>query len=431
MLFLLFGCGDDDGGSPPVWTDAPAELSIGQGQQVSLPLTLVDEFGGTITVTPGVVDGLEAEVSADGTTLDVWAGYSIEGPVDLSVELADDGGNTALVTIPVTVAAIGWSERQTWSAGDGPEAREHGAFIIDEQGGRVLLFGGSGYSPYMDPLNDMWSYEPSTGEWTEITPSGDVPSGGGSRRVAQTGEEGVAYLHGGYGLDGADHGELYRLDFTGGDLVFTELAQQNAPADRALHAFAYDPGGDRFVMFGGVGAGVFGDTWLMTVAGDTGTWEEIELDPAPTPRYGFFFGFDTQRRRLILFSGAQGTAVINAAQDTWVLDLSGDAPVWEMVAEGDADNVPPGRRNGCMVFDPSGPRLFVFGGTPDAATTEPGLFAFDARPGKATWYHLELEDEPPVRSSGFGFYDAAGDQSFLGFGNTSTAAYADLTPLGY
>jgi hypothetical protein len=89
-----------------------------------------------------------------------------------------------------------------------------------------------------------------------------------------------------------------------------------------------------------------------------------------------------------------------------------------------------GRRNGCGAFDPIGRRLFVFGGKADRRTSEPGLFAFDARPENPGWSRLEPPGAPPIRSSGFGFYDQAGDRIFLGFGNADEP-YRNLTPLRY
>ena len=47
------------------------------------------------------------------------------------------------------------------------------------------------------------------------------------------------------------------------------------------------------------------------------------------------------------------------------------------------------------------------------------------------WTLLMLADEPPLRSSGFGFYDPAGAVSVMGFGNTSTDVFSDWSFLGY
>ena len=74
-------------------------------------------------------------------------------------------------------------------------------------------------------------------------------------------------------------------------------------------------------------------------------------------------------------------------------------------------------------------RLFVFGGTADAMTTQQGLFVLDARPGYEAWTTLALAEEPDARSSGFGFHD--GTRAYFGFGNNSVALYRDWAILGY
>jgi hypothetical protein len=303
--------------------------------------------------------------------------------------------------------------------------------ILDGDAGRVLLVTGSGYSPYMTPLTDVWSYDLDSGAWTSVTPTGDVPAGGGSKRAAQIPGEPTAYLFGGYDQDGAALSDLYRVDFSAGGADFALLDQTNSPGPRALHAFAYDPELDRFVMFGGIGAGIENDTWVMTIDGDTAVWTEAVTTEPPTPRYGFFHAFDPTAGRLVVYSGAQGTASVNPAQDTWALDTRTDPMEWTLVSSGEEEGAPPGRRNGCTVYDSGVQRMFVFGGTPDAATTTPGLYVLDLRPGEETWTLLELADEPPLRSSGFGFYDPTGAVSVMGFGNTSSAVFSDWNFLGY
>ena len=93
-----------------------------------------------------------------------------------------------------------------------------------------------------------------------------------------------------------------------------------------------------------------------------------------------------------------------------------------------APGSPAGRRNGPSAWDPMGPRLFVFGGTSDGATSQPGLFAFDARPGHESWTEIVREGQPPMRSSGFA--GATEDGVWLGFGNDD-GVYRDFTRLGH
>ena len=83
------------------------------------------------------------------------------------------------------------------------------------------------------------------------------------------------------------------------------------------------------------------------------------------------------------------------------------------------------------MFDPSGPRLFVYGGTADAMTAETGLFVLDTRPGAGTWDMLVLPGEPPIRSSGMSAYDPTRGEVLCGFGNSEFGIYADVARIGY
>ena len=207
------------------------------------------------------------------------------------------------------------------------------------------------------------------------------------------------------------------------------------PQARELHGFGYDPTTQRFVVFGGFSnaAGVaLADTWIMQLSGDTATWTKLDAK-GPTPRYGFFYGTDEVAGRFIVFSGAQmptSKDSVNAAQDTWVLDLRADSPTWTRVLDGTEPNHAPGRRNGCMVVDPRGPSLYVFGGTSDAQTTQPGLFALDMRAGHEGFSEISRAGQPPLRSSNFGFYDEKTGAVSCGFGNGLGGLFTDLDAIG-
>lgn len=407
--------------------------TIGQGQSVMLGLTNTGSASFVTTITEA--KGVEAELSADQASVVVHAPYTTTGDAVVRVHLkAKSGGEESDRAFALNVVPYGWKDPTTWTK-DGPEAREHGALILDEVGGRLILIGGSGYQPYLTPLGDMWAMDLETRVWTQLQPTGDVLKPAGSRRLARIPGKPQAYLYGGYGAQGAGIKELIRVDFSTPQPSIKLLTQGSGPSARSLHAFAYDAPNERFFLFGGVDSAPRNDTWVLTVDGDKGTWVKLKLGTQagdqPSPRYGFFYGVDETNHRLVVFSGAQGTQTIDPAQDTWVLDMAADPPVWTQVAKGEADGVPPGRRNGCSVWDPSGPRLLVFGGTADAKTSEPGLFAFDARPGHAHWDELTLPGEPDLRSSGIGIYDPIHDRALLGFGNTTSAVYSDWNVLGY
>lgn len=427
------GCSADEttANEPPSLYLAADDASVGQGQTKTVEVLISDPDGDTVMVDVTSLDP-ELEVDFDETQqqLRLHASYATAGTVALSAHLSDERGAEQTIALDIQVTPIRWLASATWTDAEGPEAREHGAVAVDPEGAYALLIGGSGYSPYLEALDDVWRYDLASGSWTEVTPTGDVPAPAGSRRLAHIPGTTTAYLFGGYASGGSPSlADLFELDFGGAEADFRLVPQENPPPARSLHAFVHDPDSSRFVVFGGFGTGIHDDTWVMTMQDGTAVWTELDLDPRPSPRYGFFYGFDAEHGRLVVFSGAQGTTTVDPAHDTWVLDLRAEPPAWTRIA--DASTSPPGRRNGCMVFDPSGPRLWIYGGTPDASTSAPGLWVLDTRPTHELWTELGLDGAPALRSSGFGFYDPASDRSLLGFGNTALFRYQDWNSLGY
>lgn len=286
---------------------------------------------------------------------------------------------------------------------EGPAEREHGAMVLSADAKHIYVVGGGGYPnfPEQAVFDDAWDFDVDAGAWSPWAVSGDVPGPGASRRVAQLGND--AYLYGGYveGTEVID--EFFHLDVATG--VFTAIPQRgDVPGPRALHTFGADvvDGVVVFVVFGGFGGDVLGDTVVGVLDGEGVAWTALAVPLSPSPRYGSFFGVDHDAHKLALFSGAQAPAVndpINAAPDAWTFDFT--TRTWFDLLPNEDDNTPPGRRNGCGVFDDVTGRLFVFGGTADAATTAPGLFALDIR-GDGTWQKLTRDGEPPLRSSSFG-----------------------------
>lgn len=434
LAIALAGCsGDSETSDPPgenrlpTWAEAPASLTIGEGQQLAVPVTAADEDGDAVSVVAIASEGLAAEMTEEGLVL--YADYGVTGG-NVDVQLDDAGGAIVTVSIPVTVSPLRWADYQSWTTAEGPEEREHPAVLVDAASRSAFLMHGSGYHPQFEQmLDDVWRYGIDDGSWSLVTPTGDVPPASGSRRLAGAHGSGSGYLFGGYGPAGAFDGELHRVEVAGGTLAFTAVQQNGAPSARALHTFAYDPVTERYVLFGGVGSSVLGDTWLMEID-DAGVaqWTELALSPTPGPRYGSFSAFDEDHGRLLMFSGAQEGAAgnpVNPSPETWALDMRADPPVWSLVS---TTFSPPGRRNGSVVWDEGSSRMFVFGGTPDAATTAEGLFVLDARPGLERWLELPLVDPPSFRSSGTGFHD--GERAYFGFGNDN-AIYRDWAVLGY
>ncbi|MEQ8771022.1 MAG: kelch repeat-containing protein [Phycisphaerales bacterium] len=317
-----------------------------------------------------------------------------------------------------------WGDHVEWT--EGPIAREHASVMTF--GGTVVVYAGSGYEPQLTPLADAWAYDTATDAWTELEITGDAPTPGGSKRVGQTPGTDHAYLFGGYGEGFACTNELHRAEMRAGSLHFTAIDQTNPPPPRALHGFAYDAAGKRFITTLGVSqTGFLDDTWVGTIADDGSVaWEQAEPDANPGARFGFSYGFDSESRTLVVLSG-QTTPTPEAPMamhdDLWALDCSADDVAWARV---EVDALPTGRRNPCFAFDDAADRLLVWCGTADGQTNVPGI-VWVHQNNAGAWAITETSDagHPPQRSSGFGFAEPGSDAITVGFGNSAEGRYTD------
>ena len=313
-----------------------------------------------------------------------------------------------------------------WDA-EGPDAREHGAVI--QLAGRTFVFGGSGYEPQLRPLDDLWELDAERATWVRREALGDVPGGGGSRRVAGAVGANTALLFGGYDAAMAPNAELFRAELDGDALRFTRVDQRNAPAPRFLHAFVHDAAHQRYVLFGGVGEAVYGDLWTMQLEDGVAVWRAHELEDAPSPRYGFAHGMDAALAQLVVFGGADERFGSVSPRDTWTLHLEDDEPWWELLTEGTDFGTPPERRNPCFTYDDANARLYVFGGTANGASVLPGIHVFDADPDVLEWTSVDTPEGVRDRASGMGFVTPGG-RVWLGFGNGVSGAFRDVAVLG-
>lgn len=321
--------------------------------------------------------------------------------------------------------APSWSERIEWAT-DGPAAREHQSLMTF--GDQVVIFGGSGYEPQGAPLGDAWAFDLTSKTWTALELAGDVPDPAGSRRVAQSPGADHAFLFGGYGANFETNNELLRVALRGDTLSFTSIEQHNPPAARALHAFAFDPSTETLIVTHGVStAGFFDDTWVGKFDEENGVvWTELSDETRPSPRFGFSYGFDSDRGELIVLSGQiPGTAEnpMPMSDELWALSVRGDAPSWRLI---ELDDPPVGRRNAMFAFDDATDRLAIWCGTADARTNVPGLVMV-ARDEGSDWVVTQHADNdaPPRRSSGVGFADPNSDAFYFGFGNSREGRYTD------
>lgn len=278
-----------------------------------------------------------------------------------------------------------------------PPPRSGHAMAYDSQKDRVLLFGGSAGSTFLD---DTWAYDVNTNTWTQWNP---VPKPLARHRhaMAYDAESARLVLFGGAdAVDLFDDTWIYDFDAN----VWTDLNPATRPAARGRHAMAYDGQSDQIILFGGTGTGTLGDTWAYDL--NSNTWQSLSPATRPSPRSHPTLAYDAESDRAILFGGSNGAAVLD---DTWTYDLEADT--WSNL---NPTTKPAPRSRHAMAYDSRSDRVVLFGGVGITASLN-DTWSYDRNAN--TWTNMNPGTSPSARGRHAMEYDAESDRVVL-FGGT-------------
>jgi len=122
----------------------------------------------------------------------------------------------------------------------------------------------------------------------------------------------------------------------------------SGPAGRDESLLIYDSNRKRLVLHGGrQGSTAFNDTWVF----DGGRWQQL-TGPAPPLRIGAAMVYDRHRDRVVLFGGSEGQT---SFADTWEFD----GAAW---TKREPPVSPPGRSLHGLAYDDARRRVVLFGG---------------------------------------------------------------------
>lgn len=208
----------------------------------------------------------------------------------------------------VSLSSCG-SEPNSWinlkPSGAQPSARFGQALVYVADSGKLVMFGGA--IDEENPLNETWVYERDRNTWTDLKPSGELP-----------------------------------------------------PARRSMAA-AYDPGANKIVVFGGMGAGgeILKDTWMYDVPKNT--WTALAPSSPPSARYGAKMVYDPASGRLLLFGGTYLRTSATASfqqdfNDTWAFDLA--AATWTGLSPSGTPPAPRDEGAESMIYNERAARCF-------------------------------------------------------------------------
>lgn len=160
------------------------------------------------------------------------------------------------------------------------------------------------------------------------------------------------------------------------------------PGTRDVSGMTYDTAQHVAVMFGGYAPGLLNDTWKW----DGTCWTQVTTNTPPSPRAGHAMGYDAARQRIVLFGGnLVPTTCGTNSDETWELDLSTNPATWTQITT--TPHPSPRDENAHMVYDPSGSRMLLFGGTDGCTTTYNDTWEYDA----GVWTQIPTPTAPEGR----------------------------------
>jgi hypothetical protein len=217
----------------------------------------------------------------------------------------------------------------------------------DREGGSLLLFGGAdylfelnpGFFASFTPSNALWRYQVHTGTWTELAPSGALPSRRNGCSAARFGQS--MYMFGGLSRFLAPDNELWRYDIDAN--TWQELSPSGSlPPPRFIAASALDEERGNFYVYNGLtatarGFDQIGDFWVYDIAGNS--WRQITTTPTPPRNKGVFslLSGPCGKRYLVYSTGNIDTTVhctgfdenTTAINEVWAFDL--EAETWQQL----------------------------------------------------------------------------------------------------
>jgi N-acetylneuraminic acid mutarotase len=387
-----------------------------------IPLVAVVLVGAAL----GLYFGLRGDGDGDNGVAGTATGRTTttEGAEDTTTEVVStttEAETTTTAEATTTTAAVALG---TWTdvspVGDTPTVADSHAMTYSPATGTMILFGGWNYD---DSFNDTWAYEPAVNNWICLDPAGDLPADRAAAEMVYDPGTGTMIMFGGV-RGGGEY--TYYNDTWAYDPVantWTDLMPSgDIPSVRTSHSMAYDPTSHRVILFGGWdGTNDMNDTYAYDPS--TNTWTDLNpVGDVPSPRDGQGMAYDPGTGKIILFGGADATTT--TYNETYAYDPSTNT--WtDLNPMGD---VPSGRVYICMVYDSNAGKMIVFGGWGGAAGLN-DTWAYDAAAN--TWTDITPAGAAPsVRDSYAMDYDPVGGNMILFGGYDGTDDLGDTWVYG-
>jgi N-acetylneuraminic acid mutarotase len=289
--------------------------------------------------------------------------------------------------------------------------------VWDSSDDRLYVFGGIDGAGNL--LNDLWSYNPVTGQWTQVQSanattgtcaSATWPAPRMNAAMVWDSAHQQILLYGGIGASNRFLGDLWSYSPSSGSNNWTPIAcSGNGPGERAANAVW---NGSQMLLVGGMAKyGPLADVWSYTPGpGSAGNWQRLDDFPAG-PRAYQTLVWDSTDNQLFAFGGLD----LHGKQRSDFYSYSFGTG-WQLISPQSASN-PLARQQAVGAWDSKDHKLLLTGGWNDSET-EPywGVWAYD--PGTNLWALLTPLDNSnthiiPGRTDSAMVWDAKEQEAFI------------------
>jgi len=234
--------------------------------------------------------------------------------------------------------------------GNAPAARWGHVAVYDAKRAQMVVFSGQSASGF---FNDLWTFNPATGQWREVSIGGAKPPTRYGSCAAYDGEADAFYISHGF-TNAGRFDDTWVFDL--GSSQWRDITAAGAkPIKRCLHRCAFDLESKSIVLFGGQSneTPILGDLWRFNPAARV--WSEIPASSAkPSPRFFSELQADPAASRFVVFGGFTQAGNAN---DVWTF---GQTPGWRGATV--AAPAPEPRQSHAGAIDVRARSIYLFGG---------------------------------------------------------------------
>ncbi|MCI0450032.1 MAG: T9SS type A sorting domain-containing protein [Chlorobi bacterium] len=299
---------------------------------------------------------------------------------------------------------------QSWSkiitTGNVPKLKNHSA-IYHPATNSMVVFGGR--TPTANS-NEIWSLNLATNQWTQLIPSGNLPSPRFTQNANYDSLNNRMIIWSGQGTE--LYNDVWAYSFASNTWLqlWPDGNVSGVPLKRYGTASVFDPANRRFVTFAGfTTSGRFEDTWTFNV--DNMTWTDRTNNPHPPKRclHSACFAYDL--RKMVIYAG-QDTGPLD---DIWSLDI--DNFSWQNITPA---LKPPGRFWNSIIYYGSG-NLVIFGGLGSQPLNDMWKFSISGNQWESVNQGSNI---PPARWGHTAVYVPEQDRMLI-FGGEGDSTYND------